>query len=92
MPRRATPPLPPERRAALRAELRQFDEMERRIAVLAAQAAMDKYVHIARCLAAGMTLREIAADLAVSYDTVSRWRDAGEAERSRLSGKEKPDE
>lgn len=76
MPRRARPSLPPERRAALEAELRLFGEQEQR-------ATLDKYVHVSRAYDAGMTTREIAAVYGVTSDTASRWKDAGERERER---------
>lgn len=76
MPRRATPDLPPERKQALRAELRMFAALERR-------AELDKLVHVARSYEAGMSLEEIAADLEVSKNTAHRWKDEGERERER---------
>lgn len=81
MPRRATPDLPPERRQALKAELRIFAALERR-------AALDKLVHVARSYEAGMSLEEIAEDLGVSKNTAHRWKDEGERERERRRGGE----
>lgn len=76
MPRRATPDLPPERRQALKAELRIFAALERR-------AVLDKLVHVARSYEAGLPLDEIAEDLGVSKNTAHRWKDEGERERER---------
>lgn len=76
MPPRARPPLPPERRQALEAELRLLAAMEER-------AALDKYVHVSRCYDAGMSLGDVAAVYGVSRDTAMRWKDAGERERER---------
>lgn len=78
MPPRASK-LTPERREALRAELRLFEQLEQR-------ATMDKYVHVAMANAAGMTLREIAEVYDISPDTAQRWKDAGERERERHRG------
>lgn len=76
MPRRATPDLPPERKQALRAELRIFAALERR-------AELDKLVHASRSYDAGLSLEEIAEELEVSKNTAHRWKDEGERERER---------
>lgn len=76
MPRRAMPDLPPERRAAIAAELRFHQQLEER-------AALDKYVRVSFAYDAGMTTREIGAVLGVTSDTASRWKGWGEQERAR---------
>lgn len=76
MPRRALPPLTPERRQALEAELRVLGTLEER-------AALDKYVYIARAIEAGMSERDVAAVYEVSPHTAHRWKVWGEEERER---------
>lgn len=76
MPRRALPPLTPERRHALEAELRLLGRLEER-------AALDKYVHVSMATDAGMTERDVAVVYGVSRDTAHRWKVWGEEERER---------
>lgn len=76
MPRRAKPELTPERRQALAAELRMYEQLEQR-------ATLDKYVHVSRCFDAGMTVRDIAEVYGIGSGTATRWKDAGERERDR---------
>lgn len=78
MPPRASK-LTPERREALKAELRLFQQLEQR-------ATLDKCVHVAMANATGLTLREIAEVYDISPDTAQRWKDTGERERERLKG------
>jgi transposase len=87
MPRRAKPELTPERRQALEAELRLYAELEHR-------ATLDKYVHVSRAFDAGMTVREIADVYGIGSGTATRWKEAGERERShrRSGGAERPRE
>lgn len=76
MPRRAKPALSPERRQALAAELRMYEQLEER-------ATLDKYVHVSRAYDAGMTVRDIGKVYGVQSSTATRWKDAGERERER---------
>ncbi len=75
MPRRIPQP-PPERMAAMGAELLVLQALEDR-------ARLDKYVHVSRAYDAGMTVREIARALKVAPDTAAVWKDKGEQERER---------
>lgn len=76
MANRATSGLLPERKQALRAELRILAALERR-------AELDKLVHVARSYEAGLSLEEIAEDLEVSKNTAHRWKNEGQRERER---------
>lgn len=74
---RRTSHLSASRREAMLRELERLRELE-------AQATMDKMVHVAMCVAEGMTLREIAPIFDVSATAVGNWKVKGERERERL--------
>lgn len=76
MPKRALPPLSPQRRAMLERDLVAAVERER-------LAMLDKCALTAVAYQAGMTTREIGAVLDVTSGTASRWKDSGEQELQR---------
>lgn len=76
MPNRARD-LTPERKAAMEAELRLYGRLTH-------QALMDQKVHIARCVARGLSEREVAAVYGISASQAHKWKVEGEAELIRL--------
>lgn len=81
MPMRSTRHLSEPRREAMLRELKTLKELEEQVK---RQAEMDRKVHIAMCVAEGVTLREIAEVFGVSATAVGNWRADGDRERERL--------